>query len=135
MRNDFYNQASIAVVMDGSPDVDHHNGDAVRLIPDGGGAIITNGYDSSTLSFSSIKSGKFEQDFSQTSPSLDKYETLYRLQQSGRGRKFDGMFITATGKQYLLKGCAVENPGQVSAGAAEGGAQTVVLVVSEVVPL
>lgn len=134
-RGDFYNQSDVAVVMDGSEDVGHMEGDSVRLIPAGGAAAIDNGYDGATTSFSSVQSGTFEQDFSQTSESIDKYELLWALQSTGRGRLFNGMYSTATGAKYNLLGCSILSTGTAASGAAKGSGQTVVLNVTKIVPL
>lgn len=134
-RNDFYNQADITFIGDGTLDRDFMDGDSIRWIPGGDASGLTVGFDGAALNMSTRRDGTVELDFKQTSQSIRKYEILQELQAQGRGRAFLCMYTTATGASYLLEGCAVASTGQIGSGSMPGSGQTITLNVSKRIPV
>ncbi len=129
----FLNQALVTVVADGSVDTDHMSGDSVRVIPNAEGSAMEAGFDSTVTSFSTDQSGTFEQDFKLTSPSLDKYQSLWQLQKTGAARLFNAMVFTGASQSIRLEGCSIQNIGQTATGGKAFSAQTVVLNVQKII--
>lgn len=130
----FLNQAFCTVVGNGSADVDHMSGDSIRIIPNAEGSAMEVGFDGPTTVFSTDQSGTFEQDFKATSPSLDKYTTLWLAQKTYGARLISIQVITSANQSIRLEGCSIQNIGQISTGGKAASAQTVVFNVQKIIP-
>lgn len=129
----FLNQAVVTVIGNGSQDVGHLSGDAIRVIPNTEGSAMDVGFDGAVTQFSTDQSGTFEQDFQQTSPSLDKYTNLWRAQKTAAARLFNCQIITAANQSIRLEGCSISSIGQISTGGKTATAQTVVYNVQKII--
>lgn len=129
----FLNQALCTVIGNGSADVDHMSGDSIRIIPNAEGSSMETGFDGTTTVFSTDQSGTFEQDFKHTSPSLDKYQRLYKAQKTSSARLFNCQVVTAANQSIRLEGCSIMNMGAINTGGKAASAQTVVMNVQKII--
>lgn len=132
-NTEFLNQAFCTVVTNGSVDTQHLSGDAIRIISNTEGSAMDVGFDTVTTAFSTDQSGTFEQDFSATSPSLDKYISLWKAQKTAGARLFSGQVITSAAQSIRLEGCSISSIGQIATGGKTPSAQTVVLNVQKII--
>lgn len=129
----FLNQAFCTVVGNGSLDVDHMSGDAIRIISNTEGSALDVGFDNAVTLFSTDESGTFEQDFQHTSASLDKYERLWKAQKTAAARLFSIQVITSANQSIRLEGCSISDIGGISTGGKTASAQTVVFNVEKII--
>lgn len=129
----FLNQALCTVIGNGSADVDHMSGDSIRIIPNAEGSSMETGFDGTTTVFSTDQSGTFEQDFKQTSASLDKYQRLYKAQKTAAARLFNCQVMTSAAQTVRLEGCSIMNIGATNTGGKAASAQTVVMNVQKII--
>jgi len=129
----FLNQALCTVIGNGSQDVGHLSGDSIRVIPNSEGSAMDVGFDGAVTQFSTDQSGTFEQDFQQTSESLDKYTDLWRAQKTSAARLFNIQIITAANQAIRLEGCSISELGAVNTGGKTPSAQTVVFNVQKII--
>lgn len=129
----FLNQAFCTVVGNGSVDVDHLSGDAIRIISNTEGSALDVGFDRAVTMFSTDESGTFEQDFQQTSPSLDKYERLWKAQKTAAARLFSIQVITAANQSVRLEGVSISDIGAINSGGKTPSGQTVVYNVEKII--
>lgn len=132
-NTEFLNQAFCTVVGNGSADVGHMSGDSIRIISNTEGSSMDVGFDGATTLFSTDESGTFEQDFKHTSPSLDKYETLWKAQKTYAARLFNIQVITAANQSVRLEGCSISDIGAINTGGKTESAQTVVFNVQKII--
>lgn len=132
-NNTILNQALCTVIGDGSPDVDHMSGDSIRVIPNAEGSSMETGFDLTITAFSTDQSGTFEQDFKQTSRSIDKYTRLWKAQKTYAARLFNVQILTAANASIRLEGCSVSNLGTTGTGGKTASAQTIVLNVQKII--
>jgi hypothetical protein len=130
----FLNQALVTVIGNGSQDVGHLSGDSIRIIPNTEGSAMDVGFDGAVTQFSTDVSGTFEQDFQQTSPSLDKYTNLWKSQSTAAARLFNIQIITAAAQSIRLEGCSISSIGAINTGGKTPSAQTVVFNVQKIIP-
>jgi len=133
-NNTILNQALCTVIAAGSTDVDHMSGDSIRIIPNAEGSAMETGFDSTITTLSTDQSGTFEQDFKQTSPSIDKYTRLWQAQKTYVGGLFNVQVITSANASYRLEGCSVQSLGTTGTGGKTASAQTIVLNVQKIIP-
>lgn len=129
----FLNQALCTVIGNGSPDLDHMSGDSIRIIPNAEGSSMETGFDGTTTVFSTDQSGTFEQDFKQTSLSLDKYQRLWKAQKTATARLFNCQVMTSAAQTIRLEGCSIANIGATNTGGKTASAQTVVMNVQKII--
>lgn len=128
------NQALCTVISAGSSDVDHMAGDSIRIIPNAEGSSMEVGFDGAVTTLSTDRSGTFEQDFKQTSPSIDKYTRLWEAQKTAAGSLFNVQIITSANASYRLEGCSVMDLGTTGTGGKTASPQTIVLNVQKIIP-
>lgn len=131
-RNTQYNRADVTVVLDGDLVEGFGEGDAIRIIPNEAGATITDGLDSSTISFNSIKSGQVEIDLKPTSKTLEKITKLHSSQKTSNARTFDIEVSTGVGEFHSCKRCAILNIGTITTGGETLQSRTVVMLCEEI---
>lgn len=127
------NQALCTVIGAGSTDVDHMAGDSIRIIPNAEGSSMETGFDGTVTTLSTDRSGTFEQDFKQTSSSIDKYTRLWNAQKTYAGSLFNVQVITSANQSIRLEGCSVSNLGTTGTGGKTASAQTIVLNVQKII--
>lgn len=127
------NQALCTVIGAGSADVDHMSGDSIRVIPNAEGSAMETGFDSTITAFSTDQSGTFEQDFKQTSPSIDKYTRIWKSQKTAAASLFNIQIITAANQSIRLEGCSVSSLGTTGTGGKTASAQTIVYNVQKII--
>lgn len=132
-NTEFLNQAFCTVVGNGSVDVDHLSGDAIRIISNTEGSALDVSFDRAVTMFSTDESGTFEQDFQQTSPSLDKYERLWKAQKTAAARLFSIQVITAANQSVRLEGVSISDIGAINSGGKTPSGQTVVYNVEKII--
>lgn len=134
MRNPlFLNQALCTVIGYGSPDVHFMSGDAIRIIPNTEGSSLEVGLDKATTTFSTDQSGTLELDFVQTSPSLDKYQGIWKRQKTALASLGNFQIFTGAGEPVRLEGASISSIGQKGTGGKTASAQTVVFNVEKII--
>jgi hypothetical protein len=129
----FLNQALVTVIGNGSADIGHMAGDSIRVIRNTEGSAMDVGFDGAVTQFSTDVSGTFEQDFQQTSASLDKYANLWKAQKTAAARLFNIQIITAAAQSIRLEGCSISSLGTTGTGGKTPSAQTVVFNVQKII--
>lgn len=132
-NTEFMNQALCTVVTNGSSDTEFMSGDSIRIISNTEGSGLEVGFDGATTIFSTDESGTVELDFKHTSPSLDKYERLWKAQKTAAARLFSGQIITSANQSIRLQGCSISSIGAINTGAKTASAQTIVLNVEKII--
>ncbi|MNQ21269.1 hypothetical protein D3C85_343810 [compost metagenome] len=132
-NNTILNQALCTVIGAGSTDADHMSGDSIRIIPNGEGSSMETGFDGTVTTLSTDQSGTFEQDFKQTSASIDKYARLWKAQKTAAGSLFNVQIITSAFQSIRLEGCSVNNLGTTGTGGKTASAQTITLNVQKII--
>lgn len=132
-NTEFLNQALVTVIGNGSQDTQHMSGDSIRVIRNTEGSAMDVGFDNAVTQFSTDQSGTFEQDFQQTSPSLDKYTNLWNAQKTAAARLFNIQIITAANQSIRLEGCSISSIGTTATGGKAVTAQTVVFNVQKII--
>lgn len=129
----FLNQAICTVIGAGSADVDHMSGDSIRVTSNSEGSALEVGFDGAITAFSTDETGTFEQDFKGTSPSLDKYISLWKAQKTAAASLFECQVITTANQSIRLEGCSISDIGAVATGGKTASAQTVVMNVQKII--
>lgn len=132
-NNLILNQALCTVIGDGTQDTGHMSGDSIRIIPNGEGSAMDVGFDGAVTQISTESSGTFEQDFQQTSASLDKYINLWKAQKTAAGRLINHQVITAANQSIRLEGVSISSIGQIGTGGKTPVGQTVVFNVEKII--
>lgn len=127
------NQALVTVIGAGSTDTDHMSGDSIRIIPNAEGSSMETGFNGTVTTLSTDQSGTFEQDFKQTSPSIDKYNRLWKAQKTAAGSLFSFQIITSARESIRLEGVSVQNIGQTATGGKTASAKTIVYNVQKII--
>lgn len=128
----FFNQALVAVILDGVQVVDFMDGDAIRITPSSEGSSIERGLDGAVTTFSTDMAGTLELDLKGTSRTLDQINLLWLAQKTAAARLFNVQIITSALEPIRCEGCSISSPGAIATGGRTASARTVVLNVQRV---
>lgn len=130
----FFNQALVTVILDGTQVTDFMSGDAVRINRSTEGSSLEIGLDKTTTTFSTDKSGTVELDLKGTSPALEKINRLDKAQKTAEARLFSLMIFTSAGEPIRCEGCSISSPGNISTGGKQASARTVTINCESITP-
>lgn len=131
--NLFYNEAAVAVIIDGQVGTQFADEFSIRITPPEDNASLTVGLDGASSSIAANRTCEAMVSFRPTSPSLDIFYQLYLNQNNGQGRLFNVSVNTGVGERLHLNGCLIKNVGEVETGGKQMTIRQVSLTCQELV--
>lgn len=132
-RKNFYNRATVSVVIDGVPVKGIAPGNAIRVIEEGDGATTVKGLDRAMTSINNDQRARLEIDLLPTSAYIAVVNGMKRRQAEGTGRLVDGAVRSGVNELEKLQGMALARRGDTQTGGGEGQPRTVIFTVEKAV--
>ncbi len=124
-----YNQAQVAVIVNGVEQRGLAEGDSIVISRTGQGSTVSPpgaGDTEGSTSYSADRTGTISITYKNTSESLEALELLDIAQSLGQAIPFVIFIQTGNGKPVLCKGCSIQNLGDKTTGGPVHGQRTVV---------
>ena len=124
-----YNQAEVAVIIDGVEQRGLAEGDSIVVSLTGQGSTVSPpgvGDTDGSTSYAIDRTGTISITYKNTSEALTVIDTNYISQSLGQAVPFVILIQTGSGKPIFCKGCSIQNPGDKTTGGPVHGQRTVI---------